>query len=97
MLYEVITNKLNEVIDATCPDYIWMDFGQKFIQEDYRKQFLANYFNKADELGKEVVVNTKGEFFPTDLAIVNVERSTMDSIQDEVWVTDFILGWAWFV
>ncbi|WP_297086549.1 alpha-L-fucosidase [uncultured Draconibacterium sp.] len=87
--------KLNEVIDEHCPDYIWMDFGQRFISEDYRKQFLANYFNKAQEEGKEVVVNTKGDFFPTELAVVNVERATMEDITPEVWITDFILGSSW--
>lgn len=87
--------KLNEVIDEFCPDYIWMDFGQRFIREDYRKQFLANYFNKAMEEGREVVVNTKGDFFPTDLAVVNVERATMEDITPDVWITDFILGSSW--
>ncbi|WP_139956928.1 alpha-L-fucosidase [Flavicella sediminum] len=87
--------KLNEVIDTYCPDYIWMDFAQGYIQEEYRKQFLANYFNKAKELNKEVVVNTKGDFFPTDLALVNVERATMEDIMPFVWVTDFQLGSSW--
>ncbi|OWW24111.1 hypothetical protein B4Q04_16690 [Zobellia sp. OII3] len=87
--------KLNEVIEAHCPDYIWMDFGQRFIKEGHRKQFLANYFNKAEALGKEVVVNTKGTFFPTELAVVNVERATMEDITPDVWITDFILGSSW--
>ncbi|WP_066630876.1 alpha-L-fucosidase [Labilibacter marinus] len=87
--------KLNEVIESYIPDYIWMDFGQRFITEEYRKQFLANYFNKAAEEGKEVVVNTKGDFFPTELSVVNVERATMEDITPEVWITDFILGSAW--
>ncbi|TNJ43431.1 alpha-L-fucosidase [Tamlana fucoidanivorans] len=87
--------KLNEVIEAHCPDYIWMDFGQRFISEDYRKQFLVNYFNKAKVENKEVVVNTKGNFFPTELAVVNVERATMEDITSEVWITDFILGSSW--
>lgn len=88
-------DKLNEVIDAHCPDYIWMDFGQRFVDEKYRKQFLANYFNKALELEKEVVVNTKGTYFPTELAVVNVERATMEDITPDVWITDFQLGSSW--
>ena len=87
--------KLEEVIDDQCPDYIWMDFGQRFIKEEHRKKFLQYYFNKAKELKKEVVVNTKGEFFPTELAVVNVERATMADITKDVWITDFILGSAW--
>ncbi len=87
--------KLNEVVASVSPDYVWFDFGQKFIAEDYRKQFLAGFFNNAEKEGKEVAVNTKGGFFPEELAMVNVERSTMIDIQDEVWVTDFILGSQW--
>lgn len=87
--------KLNEVIETHCPDYIWMDFGPRYLSEPYRKQFMANYFNKAAELGKEVVVNTKGDCFPTDIAVVNVERATMQDITPEVWITDFILGSSW--
>ncbi|PKQ64270.1 hypothetical protein BZG02_05470 [Labilibaculum filiforme] len=87
--------KLNEVIETYCPDYIWMDFGQRFIDEKHRQQFLANYFNKATETNKEVVVNTKGDFFPAELAVVNVERATMEDITPKVWITDFILGSAW--
>ncbi|MFC0538404.1 alpha-L-fucosidase [Pelagicoccus mobilis] len=92
---ELWLGKLNEVIEAHCPDYIWMDFGQRYIKESHRQQFLANYFNKAAAEGKDVVVNTKGTFFPTDLAVVNVERATMEDITSEVWITDFILGASW--
>ncbi|MBT9188889.1 alpha-L-fucosidase [Zobellia russellii] len=92
---DIWLGKLNEVINAYSPDYIWMDFAQGYIQEDYRKQFLANYFNKAQEQNKEVVVNTKGSFFPTDLAVVNLERATVIDIAPEVWVTDFQLGSSW--
>ncbi len=87
--------KLNEVIDAHCPDYIWMDFGQRYIKESHLQQFLCNYFNQAAEQGKDVVVNTKGDFFPRDVAVVNVERATMADITPEVWITDFMLGSAW--
>jgi len=92
---DIWLGKLNEVINSYAPDYIWMDFAQGYIQEDYRKQFLANYFNKAKEQNKEVVVNTKGSFFPTDLAVVNLERATVIDIAPEVWVTDFQLGSSW--
>lgn len=92
---DIWLGKLNEVIDTYCPDYIWMDFAQGYVQETHRKQFLANYFNKANALKKEVVVNTKGDFFPTDLAIINLERATMEDIMPDVWVTDFQLGSSW--
>ena len=87
--------KLNEVVDTFCPDYIWMDFGERYIKETHRKQFLTRYFNKAATLNQEVVVNTKGDFFPTELAVINVERATMEDITPTVWITDFILGSSW--
>ncbi|RED95995.1 alpha-L-fucosidase [Marinoscillum furvescens] len=87
--------KLDEVIQAHCPDYIWMDFGQRFVKESHRKAFLKHYFDEAKARNKEVVVNTKGHFFPQELAVVNVERATMPDIQEEVWITDFILGSSW--
>ena len=87
--------KLNEVVDFYCPDYIWMDFGPRFIKESHRKRFLQHYFRKAKEEHKEVVVNTKGTFFPNELAVVNVERATMQDITPNVWITDFILGSSW--
>ncbi|MFI3289938.1 MAG: alpha-L-fucosidase [Rikenellaceae bacterium] len=86
--------KLDEVIEEFCPDYIWMDFGQRYIKEKYLKLFLQHYFNKGLEMNREVVVNTKGDFFPTELAVVNVERATMEDITPDVWITDFILGGA---
>lgn len=87
--------KLDEVIDNYCPDYIWMDFCTEYIPESYRRKFLCNYFNKAAQLNKDVVVNTKGTYFPTEIAVVNVERATMENITPDVWVTDFIVGGAW--
>ncbi len=86
--------KLDEVIEEFCPDYIWMDFGQRYIKEEYLKLFLQHYFNKGLEMNRDVVVNTKGDFFPTELAVVNVERATMADITPDVWITDFILGGA---
>ncbi|WP_111710254.1 alpha-L-fucosidase [Lutibacter citreus] len=87
--------KLNEVIDKYSPDYIWMDFGQRFLREEYLKKFLVNYFNHALNNKKEVLVNTKGGFFPTDLAIINIERATLPDISNFTWVSDFKLGANW--
>ncbi|QBG46734.1 alpha-L-fucosidase [Verrucomicrobia bacterium S94] len=87
--------KLKEVVDQYCPDYMWFDFGQKFIGEEQRKEFLAYYFNEAERRGQESMVNTKGTFFPTDLAIVNIERATFPDITEFVWASDFKLGPNW--
>ena len=93
--YDLWLNKLEEVFQNYSPDYIYTDFGQKYIPEIYRKVFLAKYFNNAQEEGKEVVVNTKGDYFPKELSIVNIERSTIENIAKVPWVTDFVLGSTW--
>lgn len=87
--------QLNEVIKQYSPDYIWMDFGVRFIDDSHKKQFLSNYFNAAAKKKQEVLVNTKGGFFPTDLAIINVERATLPDISKFTWVSDFELGGSW--
>lgn len=93
--YDLWLSKLNEVIYNYSPDYIYTDFGQSYIPELYRKVFLANYFNHAASQNKSVVVNTKGDYFPKDIAIVNIERSTIENISKSPWVTDFKLGSSW--
>ncbi len=45
---------LHEVVDRFQPDYIWFDFGLRYIQEQYKKDFLAYYYNKGLEWDREV-------------------------------------------
>lgn len=93
--YELWLNKLEEVVLNYSPDYIYTDFGQRYIPEIYRKVFLSKYFNNALNEKKEVVVNTKGNYFPKEVAIVNIERSTIENVAKVPWVTDFVLGSSW--
>jgi alpha-L-fucosidase len=51
--------KTLEVIDKYQPDMLWFDFGLVGMQELYRKEMLAYYYNKAAEWGKEVLVTYK--------------------------------------
>ncbi len=92
---DIWLEKLKEVIDGYHPDYIWMDFCSQFIDNEHRRKFLQYYFNDAAKEGYDAVVNTKGRYFPNDIAVVNVERATMADITPEVWITDFIVGGAW--
>jgi len=36
--------RLIEVIDKYTPDYIWFDFGLKYVHEQYKKDILAYYY-----------------------------------------------------
>jgi len=66
--------KLLEVIDRYQPDLIWFDSKLDEIPEKYVTEFLAYYFNKADELGKEVVVTYKEEDLPREVGVEDFER-----------------------
>ncbi len=64
--------RLFEVIDKYTPDYIWFDFGLKFIHEQYKQDFLAYYYNKEVEWGRELVVGYKWDNLPPGTALVEI-------------------------
>ena len=80
--------KIDELIDGFQPDLIWFDFGTRFLQEDYKKRFLADYYNKEQEWGKEVAVTYKGHDFAPGSALVDYELGRMDQLTYYDWVTD---------
>ena len=55
-------NKLDEVINGYQPDMIWQDFDLNLVQESYRLQFLADYYNAAVSWNKDVVATYKDGF-----------------------------------
>jgi alpha-L-fucosidase len=80
-------NKLIEVIDGYQPDLIWQDFDLGLVQESYRLQFLAYYYNKAVSWNKDVVatykdgLDNKGEVF-------DFERGGPSGLLTPYWLTD---------
>ncbi len=80
-------NKLTEVIDGYQPDLIWQDFDLGLVQESYRLQFLAYYYNKAVSWNKDVVatykdgLDAKGEVF-------DFERGGPSGLMTPYWLTD---------
>jgi len=87
--------KLKEVIDNYQPDVIWFDWWVEGLPEDYRKKFLAYYFNKGEEWGKDVVVSYKNTSFPTEVGVHDYERGRPNVLKEEFWMTDTSPG-AWF-
>lgn len=87
--------KLKEVIDNYQPDVIWFDWWVEFLDEEYRKKFVAYYYNKAKEWDKEVVINYKNTSFPSSTGILDYERGRPNKTKDEFWMTDTSPG-AWF-
>lgn len=80
--------KIDELIDGYQPDLIWFDFGIRLLQENYKKRFLADYYNKETEWGKQVAVTYKGHDFAPGAAIVDYELGRMDQLTYYDWITD---------
>jgi alpha-L-fucosidase len=80
-------NKLIEVIDGYQPDLIYQDFDLSLVQESYRLQFLAYYYNKAVAWNKDVVatykdgLDNKGEVY-------DYERGGPGGLLTPYWETD---------
>ena len=65
-LEKVWFGKLEEVMDKYQPDIIWFDSWLDQIPEAYRQRFCANYLNKAQDWGKEVVIVRKQDDLPLE-------------------------------
>jgi alpha-L-fucosidase len=85
--------KIVEVVDRYEPDYIWFDFGwRQPTFEPYKREFLAYYYNKAAEWGKNVVVSYKHDHLPVGAGVLDLERGRLDSLRKIYWITDTAIG-----
>jgi alpha-L-fucosidase len=87
--------KLKEFIDDYEPDLLWFDWWLENLDESDRTKFLAYYYNKGLEWGKEVAVCYKESTFNTQTAIKDYERGRPNQIQRPPWLTDTSPG-TWF-
>ena len=85
---ELWKGKLFEVIDNYQPDLIWFDSWLNEIPEGDQEEFLAYYFNKADEWGKEVVVTFKQQDLPLEIGVEDFEKGRADRPTEHAWLTD---------
>ncbi|MFC1600881.1 alpha-L-fucosidase [Candidatus Sumerlaeota bacterium] len=86
-------DKIIEVIDSYQPDLLWFDFALGRIQESYRKQFLAYYYNKEAEWGREVAVTYKEmpkgwHNLPPMCGVLDLEVGKMNELTAHAWITD---------
>ena len=90
-------NKIREVIDKYKPDMIWFDFGLKFIQDRYKRETIAYYFNKAVEWNAEVTICYKGHSIPPGCGIVDYELGRESELTYHRWITDtdIAIGGRW--
>ena len=80
--------QINEVIDQYSPDLLWFDFGLKWIRDDYKKAFLAYYYNQAVEKGQDVGVTFKFTDLPPGAGIFDLEVGKMNKLCQFPWLTD---------
>jgi len=80
--------KIIEVIDKYEPDFLWFDFALDIIREDYIKDFVAYYYNKAAENGKEVVITYKHHDLPPLVGMIDLELGQEPELTPHEWITD---------
>ncbi|MDI7275432.1 MAG: alpha-L-fucosidase [Anaerolineae bacterium] len=91
--------KIQEVIDRYRPDMLWFDFALRHVQEHYKREFLAYYYNRAEEWGKEVVVTYKWHDLAPGCAVVDLELGRYPELTYQDWITDTTVddghGWGY--
>jgi alpha-L-fucosidase len=84
---EVWLEKHREIIDKYRPDIIWQDFNLPALSEEVLLEFLAYYYNRAEEWGKEVVTTYK-DALDHDIAVLDYERGGPVDLTGYYWLTD---------
>ncbi|MDE6967698.1 MAG: alpha-L-fucosidase [Clostridia bacterium] len=78
-----------EMIDRLQPYAVYFDWWIYMSEfKPYIKKFLAYYYNRGIEWGKEVGVFYKWGSIMTGCAIYDVERGQIDNISTELWQND---------
>ncbi len=92
-------NRLIEVVDRYTPDYIWFDLGLRWIHDQYKQEFLAYYYNKESEWGREVVASYKWHDLPPGTALLDYELGKTSGLTHYEWITDTTVddgkGWGY--
>jgi alpha-L-fucosidase len=90
---DTFVDKIKEVIDGYQPDLLYFDARLDTISERHRQDFVAYYYNKAAEWGREVAVTYKNEDLPEGAGIFDLERGRMSGLRDFKWLTDDSICW----
>lgn len=92
-------NKGKEVIDRYSPDMLWFDFGLALMQEHYKRELMAYYFNHAKERGQDVVVTYKNYDLAVGSGVIDIELGRFDDLRQHDWITDTTVddgeGWGY--
>lgn len=80
--------QLHEVIEQYSPDLIWFDFCLKFIRDDYKRRFVAYFYERARARGQEVGIAFKNNDLPPGCGIYDLESGRMNDLCQFPWLTD---------
>ena len=91
------------MVDKYQPDQIW--FEDEYCGEEHWKDFIAYYYNSAEEWGKEVFISQKHLEAPLSSSVLNIEGGIfpdgiwewagMTEPQEQRWQKDVPIGKYW--
>jgi len=81
--------RTTEMIDKYQPEILYLDWWTSAPRfQPYLQRMAAYYYNKAREDGYEGSIAYKGDNFPADAALFDVERGKLDTLRLLPWQTD---------
>jgi alpha-L-fucosidase len=96
---ELWLGKTKEIIDHYHPDLLWFDYGIRWIQEHYKREMVAYFYNKALERDQEVVLTYKWNHLAPGAGLVDLELGRFDTQTYHDWITDTTVddghGWSY--
>lgn len=90
--YDMWLNKSKEVVSKYSPDIIYFDAWMDSIPEQKKLDFLAHYFNHAQQTGQEVIFTYKYKEFPRSIGMLDHEMSNPDQIDPIPWLCDYTIS-----
>ncbi|WP_227698587.1 alpha-L-fucosidase [Sphingomonas hengshuiensis] len=78
-----------ELVDKYHPELIYLDWWTMAPRFDpYLRKLTAYYYNEAKARGQGPAITYKGEHFPANAALLDIERGKLDSMRLLPWQTD---------
>lgn len=91
---ELWKNKVNEVVDKYQPDLLWFDSRTNTIEDRFRREMVAHYYNQAAQWGRDVGITHKNKDLPVGVGILDIERGRMSDLSDRIWLNDDSIDWG---
>lgn len=89
--------RMVEVLDKYQPDMLWYDFGLRGVPDQYKLDFMAEYYNREAAWGRELVVTYKDHDLAPEAGVPDLELGRMSEMTYYDWITDSTVddGEAW--